>query len=184
MKHIWEGLKKRIIALIARSVVEQVSDSTAMQELRVEIMKGELREKIERFQQYGLTSVPLPGAEALIAALGGNRDHCIAFAVDDRRYRLTGLQGGEVAIYTDEGDKIHLKRNGIIVVKAANSLLLGSDSASDPVVRKSDLDALVTKYNSHTHTVTTTGTAATQSGTTAAPVATHTGTASTKVKAD
>ena len=46
----------------------------------------------------------------------------IVVAVDDRRYRLRSLQQGEVAIYTDEGDKIVLKRGGTIEVTAATKL--------------------------------------------------------------
>lgn len=175
---------KRLLNMLARAVIERIDDSAPLQELMIQIFAGEYRDKVERLQQYGFTSVPLPGAEAATLFLNGNRDHGLVIAVDDRRYRLTGLAGGEVALYTDEGDKIHFKRGGTIVVKASNSVLLGSESASDEVVRKSDLDAFAAKYNGHTHTVTTTGSSTTQSGTTAAPVATHTATASTKVKAD
>ena len=42
--------------------------------------------------------------------------------VEDRRYRLRGLAGGEVAIYDDQGQKVHIKRNGI-VAEAANIYL-------------------------------------------------------------
>lgn len=37
--------------------------------------------------------------------------------VADRRYRLKGLESGEVAIYTDEGDKVHLKRGKVIDIE-------------------------------------------------------------------
>ena len=46
---------------------------------------------------------------------GGMREHGIIITVDDRRYRLTSLAQGEVAMYDDLGQKIELKRDKIIV---------------------------------------------------------------------
>jgi len=60
----------------------------------------------EYFQHYGFTSRPREGAEIIIIREG---NHIIGIASDDRRYRLA-IEDGEVALYTDEGDYIHLKR--------------------------------------------------------------------------
>lgn len=116
--------------------------------------------------------MPLPGAEALAAFIGGNRDHGIVIAVDDRRYRLRGLEGGEVAIYTDEGDKIVLKRGNKIEVttqtfevNTENYIINASERATfnTPEVRASGdiIDRYETNgdtlhgmreiYNTHTH---------------------------------
>lgn len=38
----------------------------------------------------------------------------MVLVVSDRRYRLPGLQAGEVALYTDEGDRVVLKRGRVI----------------------------------------------------------------------
>ncbi|WP_431477838.1 phage baseplate assembly protein domain-containing protein [Massilia eburnea] len=58
----------------------------------------------------GFTSVPKPGAEGVVVFVGGNRDHGLVIAVEDRRFRLKGLASGEVAIYDDQGQKVHLTR--------------------------------------------------------------------------
>lgn len=71
---------------------------------------GETISDREYFQHYGYTSRPKPGAEVIIIREGG---HFLAIASDDRRYRIA-MEEGEVALYTDEGDKIHLKRGRII----------------------------------------------------------------------
>jgi phage gp45-like len=73
----------------------------------------------EYFQHYGLTSRPLPGAEIIIIREG---NHIIAIGSDDRRYRLA-VEEGEVALYTDEGDKIHLKRDKTIHIVSGNKLI-------------------------------------------------------------
>jgi phage baseplate assembly protein V len=73
------------------------------------------RDGVERFQNYGHTSNPHPGAEGVMVSVGGNQDHGIVIAVDDRRYRLTGLAEGETALYDDLGQKVYLTRNGIVI---------------------------------------------------------------------
>ena len=105
---------RRIMMTVARAVIRRVNDTTKLQSEQITLMAGETRSDIERFQEYGLTSVPHEGAEAVVVFPGGNREHGLIIAVDDRRYRLKGLADGEVALYTDEGDKIHFKRGNII----------------------------------------------------------------------
>lgn len=72
---------------------------------------GETFTSREFFQQYGFTSRPLMGAEGILIK-DGNVLYLVAS--DDRRYRLQILDG-EVALYTDQGDKVHLARGQVIV---------------------------------------------------------------------
>lgn len=110
------SLANRVMLAVARCVVSLVDDAKKMQTVQAQLLKREVRDGIERVQNYGYTSKPHAGAEGVVVFVGGNRDHGLCIAVDDRRYRLTGLEDGEVAIYTDEGDKIHLKRGNVIEV--------------------------------------------------------------------
>lgn len=103
-------LGNRVMMAFARGVLRAVSDSTARQTLQVELLRGELRDGVERMQNYGFTAHPHPGADAAIAFVAGNREQGIALVVDDRRYRLK-LQPGEVAMYDDLGNKIQLLRD-------------------------------------------------------------------------
>ncbi|WHS58616.1 phage baseplate assembly protein [Pseudomonas sp. G2-4] len=80
-----------------------------MQGLSGESVTGEL------FQHYGYSSAPLPGAEYLVIPVGGNSKHAIVAASEDGRYRIA-LQDGEVSIYTDEGDYVHLKRGRVVEI--------------------------------------------------------------------
>lgn len=105
-------VSRRVRLMVGKAVVELVDDSLKMQGLQVTILSGEVKDQVERFQQYGLTSHPLPGAEAVFLAVGGNRDHGVVTNVDDRRHRPLGLAAGEVALYTDEGVMVWFKRGG------------------------------------------------------------------------
>lgn len=109
------SLARRIRLMAGRAVVSLIDDATKLQGVQVQLLEGEVRDEVERFQQYGLTSVPLAGAEGVYLSLNGSRDHGVVISVDDRRYRLAGLAGGEVAIYDDQGQKVHLKRSGMVI---------------------------------------------------------------------
>ncbi len=79
----------------------------------------------ELLSNYGFTSTPLPGAEG-IALMEGNKVFVIA--TDDRRYRLELEDDGEVAMYSDEGDKIHFKRGKEIEINSGNKVVINSAS--------------------------------------------------------
>jgi len=113
-----EGVSRRIALMVAKGIINTISDRNGIQTLQVGFFEDEIRNNVNRYQEYGFTSVPKKGAEAIGVFVGGNRDHGIIIAVDDKRYRLRGLEGGEVALYTDEGDNIHLKRNHKIEINA------------------------------------------------------------------
>lgn len=115
-------LRRRVGNMIARAVVRLVNDGAKIQALQLSVLANETRDGVERFQQYGVTSVPHDGAEAIVLFVGGERAHGVAVAVDDRRYRKKGLKPGEVALYTDEGDHILLKRGRIVEVVAGAKL--------------------------------------------------------------
>lgn len=87
-----------------------------MQALAGETVSGEL------FQHYGFSSAPLPGAEYLAVPVGGNSKHTIVVASEDGRYRIA-LQDGEVSLYTDEGDYVHMKRGRVIEVTTETLLI-------------------------------------------------------------
>ena len=126
-------LKRRVMLMIGRAVVALVDDARKMQELQLVALAGETIGAAERFQNYGFTSHPHPGAEAVLLAPGGIRQHPIAVAVDDRRHRPRGLAEGEVCLYTDEDGgsgthRISLGRGRVIRLAAgASSIVLTPD---------------------------------------------------------
>ncbi|MCD7099125.1 phage baseplate assembly protein V [Stenotrophomonas sp. MMGLT7] len=168
------GLANKLRLMISRAVINLVKDSAKLQEVQISLLEGESRSTAERFQQYGFTSVPLPGAEALAIAVGGSRSHLVVIAADDRRHRLGGLQGGEVAIYTDQGDRIHIKRGGTIEIHASSQVLIDCprvEMTGDLVVagdvsdHNGSMQEMRDTYNGHDHPGVTAGSASTQAPT-------------------
>lgn len=125
---ILSQLSDSIRNTLARGVVSLVTDGLKMQGLQLTVLDGETIEGAERFQEYGFTSHPLPGAEALITFVGADRSHPVVVAVDDRRYRLQPGQPGEVTLYTDEGDSIKFLRGNIIEINT-KELTINAENA-------------------------------------------------------
>jgi phage baseplate assembly protein V len=103
--------------LLTRGVVALANSASKLQTLQMRLTHGEVKDGMEHLEPYGFTSCPHEGAEGLAAFMGGDRSHGVVIVVADRRYRLQALAAGEVAIYTDEGDKIHFKRGRIIDIE-------------------------------------------------------------------
>lgn len=126
VQRLLRPLRNNLANVLSRAVVKMVDDAKKWQELQLQLGPDEVRDQVERPQQYGFTSVPLAGAEAVVAFVGGRRDHGVVLAVDDRRYRVKSLQPGEVAIYTDQGDKVVFKRGGTIEFTASTKVLINA----------------------------------------------------------
>lgn len=78
-------------------------DSKQVQNHQVELYQGEVRNGIQRLQEHGFSSMPLPGARALAIFHSGKKSLGTAVAVDDPRYRPTGLKPGETHGYMIDG---------------------------------------------------------------------------------
>lgn len=116
MRKMFAPMEGRIRLMVSRAIVRLVDDATKAQSLQVDLLEGETQDGVERYQDYGFTSVPLPGAEAVAVAVGGLRSHMIVIKVEDRRYRLTGMEAGEVALFDDQGQMVKLGRDRIEIV--------------------------------------------------------------------
>ncbi|MCW3583838.1 phage baseplate assembly protein V [Burkholderia cenocepacia] len=97
-----------------RAVIALCASDTPVQMVQVEGLAGETTPDIEFFQQYGMTSNPPAGAMAVVVPIGGKTSHGVVVATEHASYRIQGLQSGEVAVYTDEGDSIILRRGRVI----------------------------------------------------------------------
>ena len=110
------SIGRRLRLLVNRGVVNHVSDGLKQQNLQVSLLAEETADDVERFQNYGHTSVPPAGSEAIVLAVGGVRQHLVAVSVDNKSSRLTGLKAGDSAVYHLDGHNILLTEDGVIRV--------------------------------------------------------------------
>ena len=158
-------LRRSLGNLIARGVVTAVNAASKMQTLQIRLMADESKSDVEHFEPYGFTSHPKPGAEQVALFPDGDRSHGMVIVVADRRYRLQGLESGEMAIHDDQGQKVHLTRSGIVVDGAGKPILFQNapkarfemdiESTGD-IKDKCDssgktMSGMRTTYNTHTH---------------------------------
>lgn len=114
---IMRPLRNRVMMTIARGVIESVDDSKKMQLVKLSLLPGEVRDKVERFQNYGFSGNPPANTECAVIFVSGNREHGMVVGCDDRATRFMGLAEGESVQYNKNGKKIHLKENDELEIK-------------------------------------------------------------------
>ena len=139
---------------LVRGVLDSIVDG-AIRRITATGRVGEGFANREFFQHYGFVSRPQAGAELILI---GNDGAVFSIAEDDRRYRIA-IEKGEVALYTDEGDKIVLQRGRKILVQSggevtvdAPAIKLGANAA-----RRLIDERIIAWCASHTHTTTAPG---------------------------
>lgn len=122
-----DRLVRRVRLMVARGIVNLVNDAGGLQTMQLSLLDGEVRDDVERVQNYGMTSNPPAGAVPVAVAVAGSRDHLMVVAADHPGYRVVGLQSGEVCIYTDEGDRVFMKRGRVVEV-VTKTLRINADT--------------------------------------------------------
>lgn len=172
MKRFIAPLQRRVMLAIGRGTLGPVNDADGLQRSQVTLLAGEVRDNVDRIQPYGFSAVPLAGADVLVVCVGGNRDHPVIIGADDRRYRPTGMQPGDVCIYSHqsrhkitlradrtieiEGDEITIKGDTKITLEAplvevTGALDVMGDIRDQAATGGMSMNGMRADYNSHTH---------------------------------
>lgn len=121
---------RRVRLMLGRAVVNVVNDALKAQNVQVSMLDDEESDDVERLLNYGQISVPLSGAEAIIACIGAQRDHAVALVVEDRRYRPTGLTAGDTGVYHYEGHRIRLTKDGRCIITCKTAEIHADESVA------------------------------------------------------
>lgn len=117
-------LKRRVLLMIGKATLSAIKDTTGIQVVQVNLGHGEVIDDVERVQNFGFTSHPKPGAQAVVVFVGGNRDHPIVLAADDTRYRVK-INPGDSAMYNSQGMQVRCK--GGVIELGDGGVLLATD---------------------------------------------------------
>ena len=162
LNRLLEPLRNRVRLMVARALISATVDEEGGIRLTLDLGAGEFRDELELVQQFGVSSRPLPGSQAVTLFLGGSRDSGVVVSTKGMGPEMSiALKPGDVALHTAEGDSIHLK-NGRVVsittetleIKATTAVRIDSPTVeatgevSDSVGK---LSALRGHYNAHTH---------------------------------
>lgn len=162
MKNVFTGLKLGLGNLIARGVLRALDSHAKCQRASLTLMAGEVTEGLEYLEPYGLTSTAHPGAESVVLFLEADRSHGVVINVADRRYRLQGLEQGEVALYSDEGDSLMLRRGNRVELSTKTFIVNAQERVTfnTPLLevpqgeirdKTSTISSLRQTYNGHMH---------------------------------
>tara|TARA_R110002050_G_scaffold269917_1_gene412411 strand:- start:34872 stop:35420 length:549 start_codon:yes stop_codon:yes gene_type:complete len=156
-------LRRGLQQMVRVANVIKVNDASPIQMIQVETLSGEIIE-VPRIQDYGITSVPLPGSKGVVVAVGGNTNGYVCIKADDKSYRLVGLKAGEVALYDNQGQMVYLQENGQMRIVANTQVtatvplfrIEGNLDVTGEITDRVDIDGLSmasmrTTYNGHTH---------------------------------
>jgi phage baseplate assembly protein V len=102
--------------VMARYTVVLADPTGKLQRFQIRPLAGETLDRVESLEQYGFSSVPLSGASGVALFFGGDRSHGVALPPNDKRYRPTDLEPGDVAVYNFEGARVTFRRGRIIEV--------------------------------------------------------------------
>lgn len=116
-------LQRRLRLIADRGIVTRVDDSRNRQNLQIKILADEVADDVERFQNYGHTSVPPDGSENIVLGIGGARAGLVAIAVEHKGSRPKGLEEGDSCLYHLEGHTIILRNDGAIELTAKTVII-------------------------------------------------------------
>lgn len=148
-------IRRRIRLIVSRAILTaDADDSQGCQRLDLALLADEERASVARVQQYGLSTRPPAGAEAVCLSAGGVREHMVAVAVDTTDSRPTGLKPGEVALWMKQhGVRVLLLDDGHVDLgtEPSDFVALASLVKAQFDELKADLDSIKAVFDAHTH---------------------------------
>jgi phage baseplate assembly protein V len=110
-----------------RGVRTALLRTSKIQLLSAEGLAGEQLDRHELFQQFGFTSAPPAGTQVIVLPLGGRTSAAVVVATEHGGYRFQLGADGEVAIYNQWGDYVHLRADRSIHLVAQAKVVIDTD---------------------------------------------------------
>lgn len=98
--------------MVGRAVLTAVNDGAPIQELQIRVLADESLDRVPRFQNFGFSSVPPSGVQAIVLSVGGSRAGSVVVATEAPGLRPTGWAEGESGLYNAEGSIAVLRAAG------------------------------------------------------------------------
>jgi len=111
--------------MISQGNLTLIDDTGKVQLVQIQSSGVQLHSDIPVLMHYGFSSNPHPGAQAVFATVGDNRQNSVVVAVGDTRYRIAQT-AGEVCIHDDLGQQVRLTRGGIVINAGSNPLTINA----------------------------------------------------------
>ncbi|MDE1715753.1 phage baseplate assembly protein V [Chromobacterium amazonense] len=122
-----ERLARRVWMLLGRGrTTTPANDGGPVQVLQVQLGRDETRDHLRRLAEYGFTSHPPVGTDAVVLFPLGDRNNGVVVGTNHQGSRMKGLVPGEVAIFDNRGQSVYLTASGIVINGAGLPLTINN----------------------------------------------------------
>lgn len=126
-----ERLQRKVAMTIAPVIITATDDSGPVHRAQVRVNGTPERiDNVAVSQLYGFASHAMAGTDATAIFVGGDRSNVVIVSTGNQKARKRGLATGEVALYTDEGDYVLLRRGKIVEVVAQEQCTITTRTAT------------------------------------------------------
>jgi phage baseplate assembly protein V len=124
-----ERIYRRVLLAVGRGKVTTGNDTGSVQKLQAGLSPLEVRDGTPRLAEFGFTSYPPDGSDAVALFVGGDRSEGVIVATGHQQSRPTGLSQGESMMYSQDGKQVYMTASGGIVVNANGQNVVVNDAA-------------------------------------------------------
>lgn len=161
-----DQLINKLKGMIVRGVIKSINDSGSRQMVVATLLAGEVKDRIERIQQFGMSSNPPAGASGVFAAAAADRSRLVCIGENHPAHRPKNLPAGETKLYDAFEQFVHLRASGVIEINAAGTVLINAPAkvrmvtavleVTGDIVDNCDTDGqsmsdMRDTYNTHVH---------------------------------
>ena len=154
-----DRLYRRVMMAVMPVKITATDDTGPVHRAQIRGFPPETIDHMPVLQIYGLASHAMPGSDAMALFASGDRSNGVIVATGNQQFRLRNLAAGEVALYTDEGDKIVFSRGRVVALTCGTKVhidcplveMTGDLHVTGEVVRGWGTGDQVT-LGQHTHT--------------------------------
>lgn len=108
-------LKKAVRLMVGKCIIEAASKEPDGVNADIMLLGNERHYGLRLMQHYGFASVPNADSEGVALFVGGARDNGIVIASQGDASKIPALEKGEVALFSEFGQTIVLKKDGSIL---------------------------------------------------------------------
>ncbi|QOT75050.1 phage baseplate assembly protein V [Cupriavidus basilensis] len=115
MRQALEALGARVRMLVGRGRITTGNDAGGVQQQQVQLADVETGDNRPRVAEFGFTSMPPTGSDAVVVFLSGDRSAGVIIGTNHQASRPRNLKPGETMVFSLDGKCVYLSDAGIVV---------------------------------------------------------------------
>lgn len=115
MRQALEALGARVRMLVGRGRITIGNDTGGVQQQQVQLADIETGDNRPRVAEFGFTSMPPEGSDAVVVFLAGDRSAGVIIGTNHQASRPRNLKPGETMVFSLDGKCVYLSDSGIRV---------------------------------------------------------------------